>query len=98
MIALLQTLVVVLGITLWLYRAERLVRDVLVARQADVEKKAAERAKVEAIPADLLASAQSFGSDWARQDATDHLYELYRQFGDWDKVRAAVAIREQGTI
>jgi hypothetical protein len=96
--ALLQTIVVVLGFTLWLHRAERLVREVLVARQVQAEKQASMLSKVDAIPPDLLASAQSLGADWARQDATDHLYELYRQFKDWDKVRAAVAIREQGTI
>jgi hypothetical protein len=98
MVELLQTLIVVAGFTLWLYRGERLVRDVLLAKQQEQRKIEDERAKAEPIPADLLASAQSFGNDWARQDATDHLYELYGKFKDWNQVRAAIAVREQGTI
>jgi hypothetical protein len=97
MIDLLQTLVIVGGFTFWLHRAERLVRDVLVAKQVQQEKVEATQAKPEAIPADLLAQAQGYGHDWARQSATDHLYELYGKFKDWNQVRAALAVRE-GTI
>lgn len=98
MLPLLQTLLVVAGITLWLYRAERLARDILLAQHLEQEKQAAaKKVTAEPIPADLLAQAQGYQQDWARQAATDHLYELYQRFGDWNQVRAAMAVRE-GTI
>lgn len=97
MIDLLQTLLVVGGITFWLSRGERLVRDIIAARVNAREREIEQQAKVEAIPADLLAQANSYADDWARQGALDHMYELYGKFKDWSKVRASLAVNA-GTV
>jgi hypothetical protein len=95
-IELLQTLVVMGGITLWLHRGERLVRDYLVARGHGPQP-AGDQVPVEPIPDDLLALSQSYADDWARQQALDHMYELYAKLKDWKSVRAALAVNA-GTV
>lgn len=97
MIALLQTLFILAALTLWLSRAERLVREYIAERKAVPAP--APASKAEPIPEDLLAQAMSYSDDWARQQATDHLYELYGKHKDWSTVRGAlVAETQQGTI
>jgi len=94
-IALLQTLVAFGAITFWLYRAERFLREYLAGRRdpAPVLEKPAP------IPGDLLVQAQQYAHDWARQQALDHMYELYGKFKDWSTVRGVLAAEnEAGTI
>lgn len=91
MIDLLRTLLVVVGVTVWVLRLEYLVRDIVTIKQRERERAIDAQAKAEAIPADLLAATQAFGDSWARQQALDHLYDLYGKFHNWDQVRAAMA-------
>ena len=94
MIELLQTIVAFGAITFWLFRAERLVREYLAKREAKPAP-----VKVEQIPDDLLAQAMAYADDWARQQALDHLYELYGKSKDWSTVRGMLAAEtQQGTI
>ena len=51
---------------------------------------------VEPMPVDLLAYAQGFDSEWARDQAVDRLRELYAKLGDWMMVRRAVAQSDVG--
>lgn len=96
MIALLQTLIAFGAITLWLWRGERLLREYLASKapQQPAPEKAADP-----IPDDLLVQSQQYAHDWARQQALDHMYELYGKFKDWSTVRGALAAEnEAGTI
>jgi len=44
----------------------------------------------EPVPADLEGLANSYGDEWAREDAMKRFQELYEETGDWDRVRAVV--------
>lgn len=65
----------------------------LAQRWMTLLEKAAERPVprvIEPIPADLLAFSNQEDVPWAREDMRKHLYELYAEAGDWNKVRHAL--------
>lgn len=43
------------------------------------------------MPPDLLAYAQGFDSEWARDQAVDKARELYGKLGNWEAVRTTLA-------
>lgn len=38
-------------------------------------------------PMDMIMEAMAEGTEWAREDAIKHLWELYAEENDWERVR-----------
>lgn len=87
-------MIIVMAMTLWLYRAEAIIYCWMEDHKPP---KAAEQKPAPEIPPDMMLHVKSFGADWARQQAQDAMYELYGQLGDWQKVRTAMGF-SSGTI
>lgn len=85
---------IIAAMSLWLYRAEK-----LVVRYLDYKKPPEPLPPVDysGMPDDLIVHANTYGTDWARQQTLDAMNELYGKLQDWQKVRTAMGF-SSGTI
>jgi hypothetical protein len=93
--AVLQTVLVIAFLSYWLYRAETMYRE--FTRQSNVVVPADELVASDPLPDDLIAYANGFQQDWARQQTVDGLHEMYAKMKDWQQVRQAIGL-SAGTI
>jgi hypothetical protein len=83
-------------ITLWLSRAEPLLKSWLAWKQTKPPVSA--EWVPEPLPGDLLTSAMSESEKWAQEASLKSMNELYAQTRDWAAVRAALGVQRAGTI
>lgn len=50
-----------------------------------------------AIPADIIGFAAEYPDEWAQDDAMRAIREKYAEYGDWNKVRAALGLAPTST-
>lgn len=98
MLALFQTILILVAITLWLFRAEKVVVKYLNRYQApETSPVTGNVAEDEGMPADLAAMANGYSEDWAKNQTLDAIWEQYGKLKDWQKVRQALGF-SSGTI
>lgn len=75
----------------WLQRGEALLRRSLALKEAEALRAATLPDKVR-VPADLMALADAESEPWAKEQLRTQLRDAYEDSGDWNLVRARMAL------